>query len=220
MSPAFRGRAKAMSGVSPSAAMFWLARLFLVANTLGACTVEHTALGDRLIAGESPHLVKKDENCANLTTAAGIDKYCVSSVLQWDEHVNRFRYGPDSLFDNDNRTAWVEGVDGQGIGEWIVIEFDQLRLVKAIEINNGYNKDREIYLKNSRVKEIKVEFSRGVKASVVLKDGGNPQPIPLPHDHPLKTSRIKFTIESVYPGTKFEDTAISELHIVSEPAQP
>jgi F5/8 type C domain-containing protein len=214
-----------MLGFSRSAAMFWLALLFLVANTLGACTVEHTALGDRLTAQmappeESPHLVKKDENCANLTIAAGIDKYCVSSVLQWDEHVNRFRYGPNSLFDNDNRTAWVEGVDGQGIGEWIVIEFDQLRLVKAIEINNGYNKDRELYLKNSRVKEIKVEFSRGVKASVVLKDTGNPQPIPLPHDHPLKTSRIKFTIESVYPGTKFEDTAISELHIVSEPAQP
>jgi hypothetical protein len=214
-----------MLGVS-SAAVFWLAPLFLVANTLGACTVEHTALGDRLTAqiappGESPQLVKKDGNCANLTIDASIDKYCVSSVLQWDEHVNRFGYGPDSLFDNDNRTAWVEGVDGQGIGEWIVIEFDQLRLVKAIEINNGYNKDRDIYLKNSRVKEIKVEFSRGVKPVVVLlKDTGNPQPIPLSHDHPLKTSRIKFTIESVYPGTKFEDTAISELHVVSEPAQP
>jgi hypothetical protein len=144
-------------------------------------------------------------------------------VFQHDPIVHRFQYGPESLFDRALESAWVEGVPGQGIGEWIVVVFDQLRLVKAIEINNGYNKDRDIYEKNSRVKEFSVEFSQGERMrSIVLKDTGSLQPIPLPKDEPLKAYWIKFTIEAVYPGKKveWEDTAISELHIVSEPAQP
>jgi hypothetical protein len=158
--------------------------------------------------------------CAELSTPAGTDRYCVSSVLEQDKIVNRFNYGPESLFDKAKDTAWVEGVPGQGVGEWIVVEFDRLRLVTAIEVTNGYNKDGEIYQKNGRVKEFKVEFSEREKRSVTLKDTGTPQPIALPKDQPLKAYWIKFTIESVYAGIKFDDTAISELHIVSEPAQP
>jgi hypothetical protein len=158
--------------------------------------------------------------CADSKTTAGIDRYCVSSVLAQDANVNRFDYGPESLFDNADNTAWVEGVDGQGIDEWIVVAFDGLRLVKEIEIKNGYMKDPTLYQKNSRVKEMKVEFSGRQKRSVVLKDTGAAQPIALPKDQPLKANWIKFTIESVYPGNKWEDTAISELHIVSEAIEP
>ena len=75
-------------------------------------------------------------------------------MLPQDPNVNRFNYGPESLFDNADNTAWVEGVDGQGVGEWIVVEFDGPRMVKEIEIKNGYMKDPALYQKNSRVKEI------------------------------------------------------------------
>jgi hypothetical protein len=158
--------------------------------------------------------------CANHATPAGIDRYCVSSVLASDPNVNRFNYGPDSLFDHTPSTAWVEGIAGQGIGEWIVVEFDGPRLVREINIENGYNKDPVIYQKNSRVKGIKVEFSERERRTFSLKDIGMSQPIPLPKDQPLKAYWVKFTIESVHPGSTWQDTAISELHIVSEPVQP
>jgi hypothetical protein len=158
--------------------------------------------------------------CENFRAPAGIDRYCVSSVLRQDPSVNRFKYGPESLFDNEPTTAWVEGVDGQGIGEWIVIEFDGLRVVNDIQMVNGYMKDRLLYEKNSRVKEMKVEFSGREKRTIVLKDTGASQSIALPKDQPIKAYWVKFTIESVYPGTKFEDTAISELHVVSEAIEP
>src|ERR1043166_5440696 len=158
--------------------------------------------------------------CANHNTPAGVDRYCVSSVLPRDPNVNRFNYGPESLFDNADNTAWVEGGDGQGIGEWIVVEFDGLRLVKDIQIRNGYNKDQSIYEKNSRVKELRVEFSEREKKVAHLKDTPSQQSIELPTGKPLHAYWVKFTIESVYPEIKFEDTAISELHIVSEPIHP
>jgi hypothetical protein len=154
--------------------------------------------------------------CKDFHGPAGLDRYCVSSVLPQDPDVNRFNYGPESLFDNDSNTAWVEGVDGQGIGEWIVIEFDGLRLVRDIQIANGYNKGRQLYQKNSRVKELKLEFSQRERRTVVIQDTGVTQSIALPKDQPLKAYWVKLTIESVYPGNKFEDTAISELHVISE----
>jgi len=169
---------------------------------------------------ERPPVPSAGGICVKATTSAGIDEYCVSSVLKPD-NVNIYTYGPENLFDDALDTAWVEGVPGQGVGQWIVVAFDQIRLVKSIEINNGYNKDRDIYQKNGRVKDMRVEFSgRGKPTYVVLKDTGSTQPVPLPDDMPLKAYWIKFTIESVYPGSKFEDTAISELHITSEQAQP
>jgi len=137
--------------------------------------------------------------CADHSTPAGVDRYCVSSVLSRDLSVNAFPYGPASLFDDKLNTAWVEGMDGQGIGEWLVVEFDGPRMVKEILINNGYNKDNDLYQKNSRVKGIKVEFSEREKRSITLKDIGATQPIVLPKDQSLKAYWVKFTIESVYP---------------------
>jgi F5/8 type C domain len=157
--------------------------------------------------------------CASFNAPAGKDTYCVSSVLRQDA-VNSYNYGPESLFDGKDSTAWVEGVDGQGIGEWIVVEFDTPRLVRGIEIANGYNKDRDLFFKNSRVKELKVEFSDRQRKTVALQDTGVPQRVALPREQPVKASWVKFTIESVYPGTKFDDTAVSELHIASEPLPP
>jgi Nicotine adenine dinucleotide glycohydrolase (NADase) len=200
--------------------------LLLLSGTVGACAMEQTVspAAKRNALDAFALAVPDNPSCAELSTVAGIDRYCVSSVLPKDD-VNVFYYGPKSLFDHADHTAWVEGVDGQGIGEWIAVDFDHLRLINAIEINNGYNKGAELYLKNSRVKKLTVEFFQNDKRTVVLnsielKDNGAPQHVSLPKDQVLKATKVKFTIESVYPGTKFDDTAISELHISSEATQP
>ncbi len=33
-------------------------------------------------------------------------------------------YGPRNLTDGNDKTAWVEGSDGQGLGEFVVLEFE------------------------------------------------------------------------------------------------
>jgi hypothetical protein len=226
----------------PASAPTWTASslaaiLVIMSGALGACIVEDKPAIITPIATlpDSKHVIvsptgapvigtsiappSATRRCADFNTPYGTDKYCVSSVIKSDA-INRFKYGPESLFDGANDTAWVEGVDGQGIGEWVIVEFDQTRMIHAIIIHNGYNKDRDIYLKNSRVKELTVEFSKDQRKKVLLKDSGSPQPIPLPKDQPLRANKVKLTIESVYPGTKWDDTAISELHIDSSLSIP
>jgi len=115
------------------------------------------------------------------------------------------------MMDGRESTAWVEGKRGQGIGEWIVVEFDKPQQAMRIDISNGLGKNQDIYSKNSRVKEIEVRFSNGETRRFMLADkareqrlglGGSPQ-----------TMWVQIKILSVYPGWKYQDTAISELRV-------
>ena len=68
-------------------------------------------------------------------------------------------YGPDNLLDGNDATAWVEGSSGQGVDDYLVLEFDALQSVSGLTIRNGDDKNRDIYGKNSGVKDVEVRFS-------------------------------------------------------------
>lgn len=91
------------------------------------------------------------EKCATLRGQTGTDLYCASSVLA-PQFGNT--YGVGHLFSNKTGEAWVEGKPGQGIGEWITIDFGELRLVKALIVRNGYQKSSAVFVKNNRVKNL------------------------------------------------------------------
>lgn len=56
-----------------------------------------------------------------------------------------------------------------------------------------------------------MEFSDGSGESFVLKDKFKEQNIQLPH--PVDTQYVTITVESVYPGSEFENMAISEIEM-------
>lgn len=114
------------------------------------------------------------------------------------------------IMDGDKNTAWVEGADGQGYGQAIRLDFNNVYLVSGIRIRAGYQKNDDIYYKNSRPKEISVEYSDGTSEIFRLEDAGQTEQI-LMLPHPVETSMVNIIIESVYPGGKYEDTCISEI---------
>ena len=61
------------------------------------------------------------------------------------------------LFDKDLTTAWVEGLEGDGIGEYVLIGQGNT-LPGKIHINNGYQKTKSHYNKNSRPKTLKLNL--------------------------------------------------------------
>jgi hypothetical protein len=153
------------------------------------------------------------ETCASFNTRAGTDRYCASSVLP-PQLGNS--YGVHNLFGSDDGAAWVEGVPGPGIGQWVVVEFDGLRLVRSITIRNGYQKNSDIFSKNARVRRLQLIFSQGDRKVVSLEDRRGVQTITL--DRPVKAYWVQFVIEEVYPGRRYSDTAISKLLIASDRA--
>ena len=150
------------------------------------------------------------ERCAR----NGSETYCVSSVLP-SQFGNS--YGPENLFKGPDSVAWVEGRPGQGVGEWITVEFDDLRTINSVTLRTGYQKNADIFQKNGRVRQLRMMFSNGETMTLTPPDRAGAEVYKL--DRPVRAYWVKFTIEGVYPGKTYSDTAITKLLVNSEPAQ-
>lgn len=136
------------------------------------------------------------------------DNVTASSTLKASSNNS---YEPKLVTDWKRDTAWVEGKDGDGTGEWIKLEKNSPVKISGIGITNGYVKSEKVYKANNRVKTIKVEFSNGESITKGLKDGFGMNNL-IEFDKPIETKYIKLTILEVYKGSKYTDTCISEIH--------
>ncbi len=155
----------------------------------------------------------KAEECLDYFRKDGSDTYCVSSVLKSQQGNS---YGVASLLDDSNYTAWFEGKPGDGIREWILVDFGGPRKVNKIIIKNGYNKNKAIYYKNSRIRSMKMTFSNGRKHVFPLNDGPEEQVIRVPRN--MVANWVKLTILSVKRGNRYKDTGLNELRVITSPA--
>lgn len=120
----------------------------------------------------------------------------------------KYTYQSNNLMDSDPRTAWVEGKKGYGIGEFIDLEFDMGG--NNIYIYNGYQVNYSIWKKNSRVKSLKMYIDGEYKYMLHLKDLMGGQYFSLPND--LHEKKVRFVINSVFKGDKWDDVCISEIN--------
>ncbi len=113
------------------------------------------------------------------------------------------------IMDQKLDRAWVEGGDGQGIGESVSFYFDGEYMVSGFTIHAGYQKSRDLYYKNSRPASVRIEFDGKNFLRFTLDDVCAAQTITF--DTQQTASTVTLYIESVYAGEKYEDTVISEL---------
>lgn len=131
--------------------------------------------------------------------------------------------------DDNFETAWVEGVDGYGIGENVTFYINSGQ-VDEIIVANGYVKTPKAYKENSRVRTLKLYYNDKHIANLHLKDELSDQHFKLwnvfgshayyndeghwiGYDGKLVPQwSFKFEIVDVYEGTKYDDTVISEIH--------
>lgn len=136
------------------------------------------------------------------------------------------QYHLNNLGDNDSQTAWIEGASDSGIGEFI--EFDyayDIAFAQAADgavhykdewqILNGYQKSRQTWRDNGRVKRLKMYINEVAFCYIDLLDELGVQAIDLGFldylDKDKSTIHIKLEIKEVYPGYKYMDTALSEI---------
>lgn len=74
------------------------------------------------------------------------------------------KYNPVYLYDDNPGTAWVEGSEGYGTGEYFIADLGYM-LPGKTEIRNGYQKSESIWKKNSRVKRAKLTLLAGYHLS-------------------------------------------------------
>lgn len=174
-----------------------------------------------------------------LTEIKGVKKISASSTAKGS-------YQVENLLDQNTSTAWVEGKEGQGIGEWVEIEFEAYSNIKALFLANGYLKSENTLFQNSMVKKLKLDLvllkgSTKKKYSKIIDirklSDYKRLALPLPPaskqefsgfhelskdyrtvlfspddvDYLYSIQKVKLTILEVHPGTKYEDTCISEI---------
>lgn len=122
-------------------------------------------------------------------------------------------YNPERAFDFNRETAWVEGVSGDGIGEWIAVQSEHEQPLSGIEILNGFAKSRQTYFNNNRVKKILIEFSDGTSINAELEDGSDMELQVIEFGREIITGSLKLTVLDIYPGEKYKDTCISEIRV-------
>lgn len=150
------------------------------------------------------------------------------------------KYSAGNISDKNKKTAWVEGVAGYGIGELVLVGC--LDFNKPIRIWNGYGKSKNLFEANTRVKLARVHIIRAemhdvtqygtvhsnLKAiatnEVMLLDKNGFQKLSVPkftatkHFNERMQQELDYTyflaieIRSVYKGSKYQDTCISEVN--------
>ncbi|MDO4188327.1 MAG: zinc ribbon domain-containing protein [Lachnospiraceae bacterium] len=136
-------------------------------------------------------------------------------------------YIAGNIADGDFRTAWVEGVDGRGEGQVLVIHLDGLHKISSLKIYSGFLKTWARYTKNGKVTTVLVDYCNGQSQQVDLNCNFSLPEEEIEFDESTvetcstvimpeqecETDTIKLTIINAVAGSKYEDTAISEIEI-------
>lgn len=122
-------------------------------------------------------------------------------------------YYPANTIDGKRSTAWIEGVEGPGLGEWIRFDFDRDINLHRILIQPGYFKSPMIWGQNNRLQTVTVQFSDGSSRQLNFDNRMESQKVDV---GTVKTRWVRLTIGSVYYGID-PDTAISEIAFEWEP---
>ncbi len=176
--------------------------------------------------GPIPYGLAGDIACA--PCGVDIDSKAASSMLTG--------YPIADAFDESPATAWCEGEGGLGIGQWLEVGWNEPRTVAGFELIGGFAKSWALLEKNPRIKKLTV-LADGVEVNrVTLEDPltrkpkeqekgplgyGTLWPVlfgPALADRQAKTIRLR--IDAVYPGSKYDDTCVSQWTVYSvDPAE-
>ncbi len=118
---------------------------------------------------------------------------------------------PASAIDGDIGTAWVEGVDGPGIGESLTLNLGVPTDIWSIGLLPGYFASPDLLAANNRLKKVQITLSDGTSLTKEVWDGARVMFTIFDDNHLVDWVRV--TILEVYPGTRWDDTAISEITI-------
>ena len=116
-------------------------------------------------------------------------------------------YYASNAIDGKRSTAWIEGADGWGEGEWIRFDFDREINLHRILWQPGYFKSPQVWAQNNRLSKVTAYFSDGSSREISFDDRMDSQKTDIGS---VRTRWVKFVIKSVYFGTD-PDTALSEI---------
>ncbi len=125
-------------------------------------------------------------------------------------------YHPNYVLDDDPKTAWVEGVDGDGVGQSLTVKLSTLKSARALKLVlfPGYQKSAGLLAANGAPTKVTVTvkgpgdvLSARQTLNLATKTGAQTFELPLTHG----LSTVTLTIDAVRAGKKYADTCLSDV---------
>ena len=130
-------------------------------------------------------------------------------------------YYASNVLDKDPDTAWFEGADGDGSGEYLEFTVEDYE-VYGIIVLPGYMKNEEVYEENCVPEMLLIQSGREkqlIDISDFEPDFDSKEPAVYKFEKPLYVNvdgKVKVSIVSVIEGTVSEHAGISELHLMTD----
>ncbi len=114
------------------------------------------------------------------------------------------------LVDGNLETSWQEGVDGDGIDEWVSVDLTYPGYVTYLRLYLGNWRSAEWYEKNNVPKVLEIALDDQTFT------------VEFPYDRvehwvafsePVPCSTVRLTVKDVYAGSQYDDTCIAEMMI-------
>ena len=148
------------------------------------------------------------ETCFHLDAGQYFDSlsYCVSSVLGAQSGND---YGPENLWDGDDRTAWCEGRPGTS-GEYVALRVFNGPPFRRLVFRNGYAKSGRTFTRNARPRIVEITTDTGVNLRERLPDAPDEVIVMLPEPAQFE---VMIRVVDVYPGSHYQDTCLNGVTI-------
>jgi hypothetical protein len=154
------------------------------------------------------------------------DRAEATSFLKSNWNKYEENYHPSYVLDDDEKTAWVEGVDGDGVGQALTVPLSHVARAKALklQIRNGYQKSPKLLAANGAVKKATIVVLDGVgresarqQVSLQRKPGFQDVVLELGGKG---VASVRLVIDEVDPGTVYKDTCISDVRVFVDSEVP
>jgi hypothetical protein len=117
-------------------------------------------------------------------------------------------YDPKLAVDGWTDTHWVEGVEGDGDGEWIDVDLGGSKTLTRFEISTGWDQTESFFNGNNRAGKVTLSFSNGSSQSFDLADERGIQSFDLDS---VTASKVKVTFGKIRKGATNNDLYVGEL---------
>lgn len=138
------------------------------------------------------------------------------------ENIGDISFDAKNTLDANMKTAWLTEGNGKNALIEYVIDIEEVDVTSAtlfsIAIFNGWRKDYQTWKDYSRIKKLSITINDKPYAEVNLEDTYKMQTIDLEKMKLDKTRRyrFRFRITEMYPGKKFQQTAISDVQFIGK----
>jgi uncharacterized Zn finger protein (UPF0148 family) len=140
-----------------------------------------------------------------------------SSTLQEEG----YDHSTAALLDRNPATCWIEGVDGVGIGEYLLFDSEEKQSVRGIAVLPGYLSSEDIYTKNGSPLELEIKagdriWTKRLESYVPNFSAPMDSMIYIDFGQSISVDSCIVTIKDSRSGTKYDDICIAEMFLYGE----